>query len=92
MNIKQSIFRIISVDDGRKIKSQIFDIFISLLILLSVLAIILESFDSLTERYEKQFRYFEVFAVIIFTIEYVLRFWTSDLLYPDSRNKVHSLG
>jgi len=90
MNIKQSIFRIISVDDGRNIKSQIFDIFISLLILLSVLAIILESFDSLTERYEKQFRYFEVFAVIIFTIEYVLRFWTSDLLYPDSRNKVHS--
>ena len=89
-NIKQSIFRIISVDDGRNIKSQIFDIFISLLILLSVLAIVLESFDHLTARYGKQFRYFEVFAVIIFTIEYVLRFWTSDLLYPDSRNKVHS--
>ena len=90
MNVKQSVFRIISVDDGRNIKSQIFDIFISLLILLSVLAIILESFDPLTERYEKQFRYFEVFAVVVFTIEYVLRFWTSDLLYPDSRNKVYS--
>ena len=90
MNIKKSIFRIISVDDGRNIKSQIFDIFISLLILLSVLAIVLESFDHLTARYGKQFRYFEVFAVVIFTIEYVLRFWTSDLLYPDSQDKVRS--
>ena len=90
MDIKQSIFRIISVDDGRNIKSQICDIFISLLILLSVLAIVLESFDHLTARYEKQFRYFEVFVVVIFTMEYVLRFWTSDLLYPDSRNKVYS--
>ncbi|SVE12310.1 uncharacterized protein METZ01_LOCUS465164, partial [marine metagenome] len=50
MNIKKSIFRIISVDDGRNIKSQIFDIFISLLILLSVLAIVLESFDHLTAK------------------------------------------
>ncbi len=90
MNIKHSIFRIISVDDGRNIKSQIFDIFISLLILLSVLAIVLESFDHLTERYKSQFHYFEMFAVAIFTIEYVLRFWTSDLLYSDSRNKVRS--
>ena len=90
MDIKQSVFRIISVDDGRNIKSHIFDIFISLLIILSVLAIVLESFDRLAAIYEKQFRYFEVFAVVVFTIEYVLRFWTSDLLYPDSRNKVHS--
>ena len=74
MNVKQSVFRIISVDDGRNIKSQVFDIFISLLITLSVLAIVLESFDHLTAIYGKQFRYFEVFAVVVFTIEYVLRF------------------
>jgi voltage-gated potassium channel len=47
------------------------------LISLSVLAIILESIDSLYRQYETLFHLFEVLTVAVFSLEYVLRFWCS---------------
>lgn len=49
------------------------------LIILNVIAIILESYKEIRIPYYPSFRIFEIFSVIIFTIEYLLRFWTSDL-------------
>jgi voltage-gated potassium channel len=45
------------------------------LISLSVVAIILESIDSLYEVYADAFFWFEVFTVAVFSVEYVLRIW-----------------
>lgn len=43
---------------------------------------ILESYQELS-KYSNYFQYFEIFSVAIFTIEYLLRFWVSDLNFPE---------
>lgn len=52
--------------------------FICALIILNVVAIILESYSDLRVRFGDFFMLFEALSVIIFTVEYVLRIWTSD--------------
>ncbi len=59
------------------INSKTFIKFIYTLIILNVIAIILESYKELRIEYGSYFRIFEIISVIIFTIEYVLRLWTS---------------
>ena len=83
-SIKARIFEIISKDDGNDRASRYFDLLIIALILLSVTSIVLESYDSLAGKYASIFRGFELFSVIVFTVEYLFRIWTADLLYPDS--------
>lgn len=48
-----------------------------LLITLNVIAIFLETVDSIYAEYELAFWYFEVFSVLVFTLEYVARVWSS---------------
>lgn len=52
--------------------------FIILLIVLNVTAVILETVHSIHEAYKEFFRIFDLVSVIIFTIEYVLRVWSSN--------------
>lgn len=81
MNFRQRIFNVIDENNKGSTLSRSFDIFIIGLITLNVIAIILESFDSLSLTYRQEFLYFEAFSVIIFTIEYLLRILTADLKY-----------
>ena len=83
--IKQRVFTIISKADEDDKASRLFDILIMTLIFLSVAAIILRSFDDLAAKYGPLFYAFEVFCVGVFTVEYILRIWTADLLYPDAK-------
>ena len=85
-SLKERVFDIISKDDGDNRASRIFDLLIMGLIVLSVVTIVLESFDSLASRYQEVFSAFEVFTVAVFTVEYALRIWTADLLYPQARH------
>ena len=82
--IKTRTFDIISKDDGSDRASRFFDLLIMALILLSVTSIVLESFDSLAAKYRTVFRAFEFVSVVVFTVEYLARIWTADLLYPDA--------
>ena len=80
--IKRRVFEIISkAEEGDKV-SRTFDITILSLILLSVFSIILESFDTLQTEYQVVFSTFELITVAVFSVEYVARIWTADLLYP----------
>lgn len=49
------------------------------LIILNVITLILESYRELKVSFSDFFYYFELISVIIFSIEYLLRLWTSDL-------------
>lgn len=83
--IKKRVFEIISkAEDGDR-ASQIFDWFIMALIALSILSIILESFESINLRYRTVFQVFEIITVVVFTIEYLLRIWTADMLFPEAK-------
>ena len=83
---KRRIFEIISRAEEGDTASRVFDGFIMILIALSVVAIVLESFQTLAERYTGAFRAFEYFCIIVFTCEYLLRIWTADMLYPEERH------
>jgi len=56
--------------------SRVVDIFLVSLIFFNILSVILETVESLYQQYELQFRYFEYFSVLIFTIEYFARLWS----------------
>ena len=52
------------------------DIFLVVLIILNVITVILGTVESLYIRYQAFFDIFEVFSVIVFTVEYSLRIWS----------------
>jgi len=53
--------------------------FIYGLIILNIVALILESYKELRDNYGSLFQLIEIFSVIVFTIEYLLRLWVADL-------------
>lgn len=56
------------------------NIFIIILIILNVIAVMLETVSSYHDDLIEQqvFHYFDLFSVIVFTIECILRFWSSN--------------
>ena len=65
------------------ISSKRWDQFFSGLIFLNVIAVTLESVDTLHAAYQRAFQYFEIFSIIIFSIEYLLRVWVAPLKYTE---------
>ena len=63
--------------------SRLWDQFFSLLILLNVIAVTLESVEKLHKKYDQIFYYFELFSILIFTLEYALRVWVAPLKYEN---------
>ena len=84
--IKKRVFEIISKAEDGDLVSAIFDWSIMILIALSIISIILESFASIYDRFHSIFQVFELITIVVFTIEYLLRIWTADLLYPESKH------
>ncbi len=65
---------------GDKRWDKIINIFIIALIILNVIAVMLETVPTYHDEYHEQqfFYYFDLISVIIFTIEYVMRVWSSN--------------
>ena len=80
--MRKRIFEIIQIGQRGDVPSAAFDFFIVANIFLNLLAMFLETFAEL-EQFFPLFKIIETVTVIIFCIEYVLRIWTADLLYPD---------
>ena len=85
-SIKKRIFEIISKAENGDLASQFFDWSIMALIALSIISIILESFAGIYEKWHSVFQVFEIITVVVFTVEYILRVWTADLLYPKAKH------
>ena len=52
-----------------------FDVFIYILIIVNILAMIIESHDSIKLKFEKIFYYFELISISIFSFEYLFRIY-----------------
>ncbi len=78
---KKRIFDIIQIGNKNDIPSRAFDIFISAVIIINILVTFLGTFSQLSFL-RPAFDVIELVTIIIFCIEYLLRIWTSDLLYP----------
>ena len=63
---------------GDKHWDKVINIFIIILIILNVISVMIETVPSIYQGNEDLFYYFDVFSVTAFTIEYILRVWSSD--------------
>lgn len=79
--MKRKIFNIIQIGDKSNQLSRFFDIFITVIIVLNILTTFLQTFDELS-AFTPLFHIIECVTLAIFCVEYILRCWTADYLYP----------
>ena len=80
--IKRRLYEILDKAKPGDIASHIFDLSIMSIIIISILSVFIETFP-IPHQLQKFFDNFEIFSVIVFTVEYVLRLWVIPYQYPD---------
>ncbi len=73
MKARENIYYLLEPGDD---KGRAVDGAIVLLIFLNIIALVLETVDTVHEQYYDIFNTFELFSLTIFTIEYILRLWS----------------
>lgn len=73
--MKKRLYEILETASEDDSVSRVFDIFIITLISLNVLAVVLETVESLAIQFSRFFTLFEIGSIVVFTVEYVLRLW-----------------
>ena len=81
---RERIFEIIQIASGTDTASRTFDRIIIILILLSIVITTAQTFP-LPDSVAQLLHVLDFFCTIAFTLEYALRLWTADLLYPGAR-------
>ncbi|MBQ6250021.1 MAG: ion transporter, partial [Oscillospiraceae bacterium] len=85
--MRRRVFEIIQIGRVNDLPSRIFDVCLVAVILLNILAMFLETFEELA-AWHGVFEAIELITVTLFCVEYALRIWTADYLYPGvSRGK-----
>ena len=74
-SIKKKIYNIIFTTNGRY--AYLFDVWLLVFITLSCIVVILESVDTIYATYGNQLNFLEWFFTIVFTVEYLLRVYSS---------------
>ena len=84
MKLKEKIYRLVEKGShGRKI-NLIFDYVIISLIFLSIVSIILESIKEIGSDFRLFLKWFDIFSVLIFSIEYILRLYVEEINHPST--------
>lgn len=78
---KKRIFDIIQIGKRDDLISRAFDLFIVIAIVANISVLVLETFDE-AAAYSGILSAIEMITIIIFGIEYLLRIWTAEYLYP----------
>lgn len=80
--MKEKIFNIIQIGDKSNRVSRMFDIFITITIVTNIMITFMQTFPELSFL-SGVFRVMEYITIVIFCVEYALRIWTAEYLYPD---------
>jgi len=75
MTKRSSVYAVIESHDNTNRKSQLFDLFLVTFILLNVIAVIIETVQPIRLTYAVWFDRLEIFAVSLFSLEYLTRVW-----------------
>ncbi len=78
--IKRRIFEIIELDNPGDTYSKTFKVFIITLIILNIIAVVISTVEEIYQKHQIWLDNFELISVIIFTIEYILRVWSSNVV------------
>ena len=81
--LQVKVFKLLDGSEYSKV-SRFIEFFIVAIVVLNVLVIILESVHTINQRFGRAFFYFEVFSVVVFTVEYILRVWSYGVKYEKS--------
>ncbi len=84
---RKRLFDIIQIGNTSDRPSRYFDIFIAVVIIANISVLFLETFQSLSE-YFGLFDAIDDITVSIFIVEYILRIWTADFLFPEQKRGV----
>jgi voltage-gated potassium channel len=79
--LKKAIFDTIQIGDKSNVISRMFDIIIVVVILANISVMFMQTYEELTPYYGV-LRIIEWVTTGIFCVEYLLRIWTADFLYP----------
>ena len=74
-SIRKRIWEILEKGDPNDKVSFYTDIFLITLIIFNIIAVLLETVDSIYSLYSFEFLVFERFSTVVFLIEYILRIW-----------------
>ena len=83
--IRLRIHKLLEAGKGTDLSSKFVDYTLIALVLLSILSVILGSVPEIHDNYTNELRAFEVFTIIVFSLEYLLRIWTAPLKYSQNR-------
>lgn len=79
--LKQRVFDLLDKSEKTRTSEKVYDVFIIILISLNVLAVIVEP-SARDPVLVYLLHVFETFSIIIFSLEYLLRLWISDITFP----------
>lgn len=79
---RRRIFDIIQIGNKSDLLSKAFDLTIVISIFVNLFIVIFETYEE-SVPYLPILKVVEFITIIIFTIEYILRLWTADFLYPE---------
>ena len=86
MLIQKRVYEIlVQAQNGDKVSSFV-DRFLTILIITNVLAVSLESVETIGSAFRQEFAAFEMFSIIVFGTEYILRLWSA-VAKEDSAHK-----
>jgi voltage-gated potassium channel len=77
VELKRRVWELVETAEGDDLSSRLVDLFIITLIIANVIVVILDSVPGLLSPWSDMVRRFEVFSVAVFTVEYLLRVWSS---------------
>lgn len=89
--IKEKIYNIIAPSSKGTVASNVFDITLCALVLLSCIAVIVDLFFGVSDSVRHVLEIFEYVTVIIFIVEYLIRLWVCELEYPECKTKLHAI-
>ena len=75
-SFRKRLFEILEPAPEKDFSSKILDVLLLVLILLNIISVIIETIPRWREAYGNFFDLFEIFSLVIFSIEYFLRLWT----------------
>lgn len=76
ISIRKRVFDKLERTETSDVLGRFIDLFLITLIAINIVAVILETVDSIYLRYQFLFEIIELISVVIFTVEYAIRFWT----------------
>ena len=73
--VRRRVYEIMEVGHGEDIASKVLDTFLVVLIVANIAVFCAETVPSLEAKWGWEFHVFEMFCLVVFTVEYLLRLW-----------------